>query len=265
MAESNLDNLKNILKSAIKIGNKREIVSILKNILDSESLSNEDFYDLIGFLLIENPEYFMNKFYKFFLKKILWRFNSAKLGEMEEYILKKYSFFEGEELLTSFKGRIIQKDTQVTGRVYLTNYRVIAHGKFGPTTMSSIGAAGAGMAGGGSGTQGSTMAGASMAVNSTIQQYLQKKLQGIMKQNSQTNKSCYGYQYPIMNAFYIVRKKKSFNYRVNLEYKKGNRTKTAKLKLKIIPKQELGELKLDFNNKRKEVLDLVEQKVNQYN
>ncbi|MFX1259718.1 MAG: hypothetical protein ACFFAN_17840 [Promethearchaeota archaeon] len=265
MAESAFDltNLKEKLKSLIKYGKKREILNLLKKILTNKDLSNEQFYDLIGVLLLENHKYFMNKFYKSFQKQFQKDFSPEKLCEIEQYILKKYSFFEGEEFLKSFKGRVIQKDNQVTGRVYLTNYRVIAHGKFGPTALSTMGAIGTGLAVGGP-SQGSTFAGGFVAFNIGVQKQVQKKLQEVMGQYFQTEKPCFGYQYPIINAFKIIRKNKSVNYRVNLEYQKGNRTKTTNLKIKIIPKQESGEKSSDFNIRRNEILDLVLHKVNQF-
>ena len=62
-----------------------------------------------------------------FVKKV--RIPPQQLIELETYFLKKYSLFNGEELLISFNGELIYKRYsrlyKYSGRTFITNFRVI--------------------------------------------------------------------------------------------------------------------------------------------
>ena len=175
--EFNADALKEEIKTLIKQQRKGQVVKMIVNTATSQKLPDKEFYDLIGEIIHFNQQYFMNKIYPKFYKNISRLFNSNQMYEMEQYILEKFSFYTGEKLIDCFKGKTVQKDTQVAGRVYLTNYRIIAHGKFGPTPGSSLAAAGAGSGSStGAGHQTGTNIGAAMALNDYIQKRVQKQL-----------------------------------------------------------------------------------------
>jgi len=255
--EFNPDALKEEIKNLIRQERKGNAVKMIVNIAASQKLLDKEFYDLVGEVIRFNQQYFMEKMYPKFYKNISRLFNSNQMYEMEQYILEKFSFYSGEKLLDSFNGKTVQKDTQVAGRVYLTNYRIIAHGKFGPTPGSSLAAAGAGAAGG-TGSQTGTNIGASMALNEYIQKRVQKRLQEYMSHESSEGKSCFGYQYPIIDSYNVARKAKNLSYRVDIEFEKKGKLKRKTLKMKIVPKKELAETSNVFNNRRKQNLTLIE-------
>ena len=256
MGENDLDveHIREQLKYLIQVKNARQIIKIIAEMIVQKILPLEAIYDLIGELLGENLEYFMQKMYPKLIKKLGNLSSSLNLSELEKYILEKYSFFSGELLLTSFNGKVVQKDTQVNGRVYLTNYRIIAQGKFGPTPGSTMAAAGAGSSMGG---QSGTNIGMAIGLNDYIQKRVQKQLQNVMAQSSLQNNPCFGYQYPIMDTYNVYRKKKNVKYRVNIEFEKHGKIKRKTLKMSIVPKKTFTESSNEFSNRRNENLATV--------
>ena len=252
----NPEHLKENIKSLMHQKQKRQLRKILSDTVIYRRLPKNEINDLIGELLLIDALFFMEDIYPKFHKNISNYYNFNDMYEMERYILEKYSFFAGEKIITCFKGKTIQKDTQVAGRVYLTNYRIIAHGKFGPTPGSSFAAAaiGSGSSTGAGGTQGANVA-FYMGLNDYIQRKVQKQVQELMDTNAPQNNPCFGYQYPIMGVYDIYRKKKNINYRVDIDYEKGNKIKTKRLKMRIVPKQGFSESTKEFNNRRNINLD----------
>ncbi|MFW9988547.1 MAG: hypothetical protein ACFFC3_07815 [Candidatus Odinarchaeota archaeon] len=256
----NPENLKEKAKSLMHQKQKRRLRKILTDKVLYRSLPKKEIYDLIGELLLIDALFFMEDIYPKFHKNISNYYNYNEMFEMERYILENYIFFAGEKIITCFKGKTIQKDTQVVGRVYLTNYRIIAHGKFGPTPGSSFAAtaigSGSSTGSGASSTQGANVA-LYMGLNDYIQKKVQKQVQELMNINTPHNNPCFGYQYPIMGVYNIIRKKKKINYEVDIEYEKGNRIKIKRLKMRIVPKQGFSESTKNFNNRRNRNLDQI--------
>lgn len=91
------------------------------------------FYDFLGQLLLEKPELLERKIlkqYLMFVKEV--RVPPQRLIELETYFLKKYSLFNGEELLLSINGDLLYKPLRLykySGRIFITNYRIIVMGK----------------------------------------------------------------------------------------------------------------------------------------
>ena len=253
MGENELDveSIREKLSYLMQVQNMRQIIKIIEDIIVQKIIPLEVIYDLIGELLVENSEYFMQKAYPKLYKKLSYLSSSIDLSELEKFILEKYSFFSGESLLTSFNGKVIQKDTQVNGRVYLTNYRIIAQGKFGPTPGSTFAAIGAGSSTGG---QTSSNVAFTMGLNDYIQKRVQKQLQNYMDQKALQNNPCFGYQYPIIDTYNISHNKKDVRYRVNIEFEKYGKTKRKTLKIRIIPKQKFNEPSGEFSKRRNENL-----------
>lgn len=262
MGENELDveSVRENLKYLMQVQNRRQIIKTIEDIIVQKKIPYQAIYDLIGELLVDNSEYFMQKIYPKLYKKLSYLSYSVNLSELEKYILEKYSFFSGETLLAAFNGKVIQKDTQVAGRVYLTNYRIIAQGKFGSTPGSTFAAIGAGAsAGAGSSTGGQTSSniGIALGLNDYIQKRVQKQLQNVMDHKALQNNPCFGYQYPIMDTYDVYRKKKDVRYRVNIEFEKHGKTKRKTLKMRIIPKQKLNESSSEFSKRRNEHLTTI--------
>ncbi|HEC38897.1 hypothetical protein LCGC14_1181560 [marine sediment metagenome] len=93
--------------------------------------------DILGSISKKDPEFFMNKIYPkvwpMIVKKYhgkmtsrpIW-FQSKELSEINEFILTKYCFFEGEKLITRLTGQVYP--VNIGGFIYLTNYRIFAIG-----------------------------------------------------------------------------------------------------------------------------------------
>ncbi len=90
------------------------------------------FYDFLGELLLEKYSLFGEK--KKFLKKYLRFVRKVKIPLdhkliLEEYLIEKYFTLEGEGVLLSFHGKIVHGDLIYSGRVFITNQRILVIGK----------------------------------------------------------------------------------------------------------------------------------------
>ena len=122
---------------------------ILKLLFDFEKdyLSSPEYFDFIGETFRLNPDYFMKELYETFMGKIRKIIGVEKRTEMEKYILEKYCLYEDEEILYDCSGNVKQTElieqsesgsykmktmplivSVNSGHVFLTNYRIIAHG-----------------------------------------------------------------------------------------------------------------------------------------
>ncbi|MFW9941487.1 MAG: hypothetical protein ACFFFT_10645 [Candidatus Thorarchaeota archaeon] len=124
---------------SIKPSTKRIITYLydLRTKEEFQGLSDSKFYDFIGEIFKLNPEFFMKSIYREMLSGKLFR--KVNLMEMEKYIIEKFCLYEGEQILYESNGKIEENNflknrrpvkISVDGRIYVTNYRVIAHGKF---------------------------------------------------------------------------------------------------------------------------------------
>ena len=115
--------------------NSKKTTKIFQEVYNkAEQQDLKIFYDFLGELLLENPDLLDGKIlrqYLMFVKKV--RIPPQQLIELETYFLKKYSLFNGEELLIAFNGELIYKRYsrlyKYSGRTFITNFRVIVIGK----------------------------------------------------------------------------------------------------------------------------------------
>ena len=128
---NNPDELKSEIRNLIKIEKKGKVVKIFKEILRD---SSTDTLDLLKDLIIEaistDFEYFNDKIYTKIIKKLNKTFSNNDLIKLEKDILEKHCLFDNEKIQTNFSGKVLQGDYYVKGRVYLTQYRIFAQGKF---------------------------------------------------------------------------------------------------------------------------------------
>lgn len=254
MNYSNNYTIENELVEYMKREKKSSILKAFRMIFfkNPQNLTNFQQYDIVGRILERNQFYFMDKIYPKLLKILKRALSISELREMERYILKNYSLYYGEDILTSFNGRIVQGDTQVKGHIYITRYRAIAHGKFGPTTIAAIGMAAAMSGGGGGGNSGApgqygsanqgaqgSNAALGVAIAYSIAESVKRKVQKAMVEQFDTNKNCYGYQYPLVDAYSIRRTNSNIKYRTEIEIQKRTKTKNKTLKMKIVPKEDV--------------------------
>ncbi|MFX1427745.1 MAG: hypothetical protein ACFFBE_14930 [Promethearchaeota archaeon] len=135
--QSGRPNTKRILKTLLGLRAKGK----------SQELSDIEFFDIVGETFNLDPNFFMKGIYETFMVRISSIIGAEKRREMERYIIEKYCLAENEQILYECRGNI--KQTEIleqqesgkykgglfplrisvsTGDVFLTNYRLIAHG-----------------------------------------------------------------------------------------------------------------------------------------
>lgn len=118
------------------------------NIDKNSSISESEFFNIVGETFKFDPDFFMKELYKTFRNKMSIGIGAEKLKEMEKYIIKKFCLLEEEQILYECKGIVKQtellkqtksgkykrdsspvKISVSSGNIFLTNYRIIAQGK----------------------------------------------------------------------------------------------------------------------------------------
>lgn len=248
------DTDKTNLKQLIENEKKREIIRYFKNLFKNYSYDinlRKKIYDLIGDLLNQNPEYFMNKLYIPLNQKTNRLLSTQQKLEMEEYILKKFCLYKGERLITSSIGMITIGAHQINGRFYATNRRIIAQGFI----IKRI----TGATGGDSIILG--------VVTVLVDFYnfiygLSSPWKKILKREFNEIKPCFGFEFPYISINQIQRKKKNIKFVLKYEYEHKGELKIKTPKLGIIPLKEKDENKNDFKKRRERVLSEINEILN---
>jgi hypothetical protein len=189
----------------------------------NKSIPHRDFVDLIGNALYTDERFFMDYLYPKLYKLLLIR-----NGQLEQEIMENTTLYPLESINQRFSGTIVIDDMQVKGRIYVTDHRLIAHGKFGETAGSAFASA---ALYGGSGGENVAFA---MALNASIQEHIKRKIQSSMGDQF-SRKACFGYQFPIVGTYNVYTKKKYVQYNADIQIPKRNNYKTKQLKIKIKP------------------------------
>jgi len=160
------------------------------------------FGDLLGELARKYPEMFIEKIYIAFQYQLRNYKKKEILYELEKYIIENYCLMEGEILVDSFYGSLRETYNHINkGRIFLTNFRVIACGfplltdatsPIGPKKGSQI--------------RKDMIHGATGAA-------LRKSMNKHIKE---LNIISYGYYYPIHNANRIKRGKSAVSFKANM-------------------------------------------------
>lgn len=166
-----------------------------------QSLSDVDFYDIVGKTFSLNPEYFMKSIYG---DSRLYQHVDKK--EMAKHIVEKYCLYDGEEILYECNGNIVQKNVWKdnvkalvkNAIIFVTNNRIIAQGKLdakgGADTWLPI------FLWGFSGSHRRT-----------------KSKKGISESSSLQELPCYGYQFKTKNHQGLKKKTDGIKYSMNIE------------------------------------------------
>lgn len=208
---SNNQELLNKLIGLLETHKHGVILNILKRMIKKSRIvlgNMPEVYDIIGELTKKDPNFFMVKIYprlyKFLVKRhnknyIKW-WENRDINNIDWYILGKYCLYEGEKIILRFLGHISPYD--MSGLVYLTNYRIILNGiKPLPIAFSyaqllinaSIRAIGRGM-------------------RSKIAKHIRKEI-------SEVNVGEWGYPVPLFNAFDIRNDNKKITFIIKTEKK----------------------------------------------
>ena len=238
------ENLFSLLES--KKGNL--IAKRLLKLIETKTIPLKGTYTLIGELTKTDPEFFMNeiypilfkfksrslpaKIYRITKKHFMWQIHELKdhIRKRDAYILENYCFLEGEEIILDFPGSTFLQKSNISGKIYLTNYRIINVGSALKSGVVLFGLLGALISAGISSSR------------KALREAITKEIGGDMSTFSIGE---WGYTIPIINAYDIKKGKKLISYSINL--------KTRKIKVTIVPSRGY-----------KEVLTKIEQQLLKY-
>lgn len=199
MNESLLEDKKSHIRNLIEKKASGKIMKIISEELkDTGDLFK--FADFVGEIFLMDPDFFLDKFAKTYHNNITRLLNYQQLVEMEEYILKKFSLYESEKIVASFRGEIVRGNGKLVGRIYVTNFRIIVLGLSKSKGISMV-----------------TVSIAQKAIVKRMQKKLVKKLQSIMSQMTSVELPCFGYQYPIFGLLKIKHTGTRVNYLIRIE------------------------------------------------
>lgn len=168
-----------------------------------QSLSDSEFYDIVGKTFISNPEYFTKKVYSRLISTFWGKVNG---NEMDKYIIEHFCLYAGERILYESAGKIKQANpkndvkSSVEGKFYVTNYRIIA---LGTLTAS-----------GGRAWTGSLLDLVIAPVTGGSKR--NKSKTAILEGSTSQKLPCYGYQFKIKNLSGLKKKKNYIKYFVLL-------------------------------------------------
>ncbi|MHA1479642.1 MAG: hypothetical protein ACTSPU_15730 [Promethearchaeota archaeon] len=135
--EKALEELQSSLKKSLF--SKRKICGELRNnvfaLQADNSLSDPEFFDVIGEICQRKPMFFMLWIYPKMRDKLRKVYGNEGLRVMDKYILEKFCLDEGERIIHEFNGTLKLKAAKKyvirinNGYVYVTNHRIVAQGK----------------------------------------------------------------------------------------------------------------------------------------
>ncbi len=244
------------LKQLIMLKRKKEIIRFIKNLFINYSYSlHEKIYDLIGEMLIENPEFFMKDLHRRLYKKFVYRggrlFSPQLISEMEEYILRKFCFYKGEQIIIPSYGRLSIGIHHIHGNLYVTNRRLIATGIISKE----------GLDGGVAEHPGFLI----ILLIAALYIYVRGAItpwKKILSRQINEIKPCFGFEFPYRDVHNIKRKKKKIKFVLKYEYKDKGQTKIKTLKLRIVPLIHYSfkhkyESKVEFRKRREMALSKI--------
>jgi hypothetical protein len=118
------------IENNIKVINSSNVKRILWDVYEKvKELDIKIFYDFLGEVFLKKPHLNEDKIFKKYFKLIKKeKFPPDVQLELEAYLIEKYCIFDNEEILLSFHGEIKHHKVLFTGRVFLTNFRIIVIG-----------------------------------------------------------------------------------------------------------------------------------------
>ena len=122
-----------LFKDSKEKANPKNLVSVLHNIFEKVSQFDiKIFYDFLGELLLEKTPLLgsKKKIIKSYLKVIkMFKLSPNQLLELEKYLVEKYFIWDNEKLLLYFGGKIKNDGKIYTGRIFISDQRIMVIGK----------------------------------------------------------------------------------------------------------------------------------------
>lgn len=176
------------IEKALERRNASELCNNLFDLHVDNSLSDFEFFDVIGDIYQQAPAFFMLKIYPKIRRKFGKIYRNEGMRVMDKYILEKFCLDEGEQIKHEFYGTVKLKVPKkyviriINGTFYVTNRRIIAQGKLGFDLDLSTGQAILEFGGGST-----------------------KNPKKALKHYISSSKSCFGYSIPIKNLYKLNR------------------------------------------------------------
>ena len=184
---------------------KRDLARVTSYIFDcfktfkEEALTDMEYYDIVGAIFKFNPKFYMDSIYP-----------KMKSLELTRYIIENYCLYEGEKIIYEFPGKIKQSTsaplnpvvtTVKGGNIFVTNLRIIAHGKL--------------VVGGGDKISHSAIS--QMVTAQMAKKARERAKKRFLNESLSQDLPCYGYQFRIKNQFGLKKKSSFVNYQVSDE------------------------------------------------
>lgn len=237
---TDIDGLRAIVMNNIAKGKMAKAGKALgKGFAALEPAQYQEFYPVFKDVLLAGGETFMNRGYF-----MMWRQTRKRdprlLLAFEQPFIEKYCLLPNEKILTSFCGGLVDNFVFIIGRIYLTNYRIIATGL---RIMQNKGAGLGGLVGA---IAQAAMMSAFTKITKAIQRTLSAENVEILN---------FGYVYPYANNYKLDLKKTVVSYRVNIEYEKNGKLKTEKMNVRLGPHKMKKQDKHEFKAYQEQLLN----------
>jgi len=252
------DEMANI-KQLFMLKSKKKIVKQVYNLFKNYSYSLHDkIYDLIGEMLLEKPKFFMKDLFPRMYIRILnfdrnfkSPFSPQLVSEMEEYILRKFCFYKGEQIIMSSFGRLTIGKYEIRGNFYVTNRRLITIGEPVNSWGHPIHVLEA------------DVFGLILIIPYSIL-YIFRNIIGtewkkILNEEINEIKPCFGYEFPYTDLHDIRRFKKKIKFVIKYQYEDKGQTIIDTPNLGFIPLRyyKKYENKIEFQKRREEALSKI--------
>ena len=119
------------ITTAVQAKKYHDVTEILRKVYNEVKLDDPTlYYKFFGEFLWKFPKLFENKkFIIEYMAEINYIVTDKQGFQMETYIINNYCTYEGEEVLTSFFGKIEAYNMDYEGRIHLTNFRIFLFGR----------------------------------------------------------------------------------------------------------------------------------------
>ena len=247
---SDINDLKNDVYLHFDNQKNMKFYKALGNYIMLAQLSPQQQADFYVELSKRNPDHFMDHVYPNLQFASKYR-PAGEIDEINDYVLKKYCLLDGEEILTTFYGTVSEKKTVSTGKIHLTNYRLISLGR--QITKSAQ-----------KQMYGRPPSITSMLIRSGITRHRKAVQRAIVRTFHKDLKEWdlpeWGYYYPIYHARKIKGSKKAVSYTVDVETEK----KAISVNITIAPSRLRTQSKDEFAEYSDQIINTIGQKLAEY-
>jgi len=240
----------NYIKDLIKTNKIRKTKVITKEVanLYLSGVNFEEFCGILGDLALTNLEFFMQYCYGGIQGNLVKAMTADQRIAMDKLVVERFCLFQGEFILASWTGMISQKKQQCSGRIFLTNYRLICTGQLMAKSSNTAG-----------GPKSLLSLGVELGREARRQAVVKSIRRALSSNLEAFDERSFGTQFPITDTYNIKKKKDSIGYSVDLEYDKKGKQKQMTLILNLSVYREKGEDKIAAKQRQANITNIVEE------